>query len=162
MSQDEIKLVPVPKAPERKPRKAPGSSKVARMKERLDAVPELVVVDRDYDGKGDPVRAERSAALAAANLNAGKQTRWPNDKYYAAYQEDPEKPGVFQRVIGRRDHLPEAWKEFVEKAGSRHKKKEAEDASEPEQVEASDGEGVPDPFDVPSPENSTSASEDSA
>lgn len=146
MSQSEIKMTPVPKAPERKP-KDDGSSKVARMKSRLALAPDLLVVDKDYSGKGDPVRAKRSAILAATNLNAGKQARWPNDEYYAAYQESPDSPGVFQRVIGRRDNLPESWREFVESACESKRKKNTEDVEEPGDMTTPE-EGPSDPFDA--------------
>lgn len=154
MSQDEIKMVPVPKAPKRKPARASGSSKVARMKARLEVAPDLLVVDKTYNGKGDPLRAENSARTAANNLNSGKQSRWPNTEYYAAYQESPDSPGTWERLIGRVDHLTDEWKDFVEKPKKSHSKKHDEDDGAPvesvdepteAQEEVSDGE-VSDPF----------------
>lgn len=154
MSQDEIKMVPVPKAPKRKPAKASGSSKVARMKARLEVAPDLLVVDKEYDGKGDPLRAENSARTAANNLNSGKQSRWPNTEYYAAYQESPDNPGTWERLIGRLDHLTDEWRDFVEKPKKSHSKKQDQDDEATDesvnnlaedQEEVSDGE-VSDPF----------------
>lgn len=154
MSQDEIKMVPVPKAPKKKPAKASSSSKVARMKARLEVAPDLLVVDKSYEGKGDPLRAENSARTAANNLNAGKQSRWPNSEYYAAYQESPENPGTWDRLIGRVDHLTDEWRDFVEKPKKSSDKKQDqghedtdESVNEPaeDQGEDSDG-GVSDPF----------------
>ncbi|MBD3004665.1 hypothetical protein [Streptomyces sp. 5-10] len=137
----EVKLVEVPPAPKRAIRKKTKKpSLLEEMKAALEVSPSSVVVDGEYEGKGDPEKAESSASSAAYQVNLGEAHRWKDTdpdlvteenpkglKYYAAYRESSTKPGVFERVVGLRSHLPEDWADFVNAAGSRKRKKMQEE-----------------------------------
>ncbi|MER6605661.1 hypothetical protein ABT282_07040 [Streptomyces sp. NPDC000927] len=86
------------------------------------------------------VKAENAASSAAYQVNLGVPQRW-NDtddslvsddnpkglKYYAAYRESSSTPGTFERVVGLRSHMPDAWADFVNAAGSRQRRAAKQD-----------------------------------
>jgi hypothetical protein len=146
----EVKLVEAPPAPRKAVRKArpKKASLLDQMKNALEASPSSVVIDGEYEGKGDPEKAESSAYSAAYQVNLGEAHRWKDTdpdlvteenpeglKYYAAYRESTSRPGVFERVVGLRSHLPEEWAAFVNAAGSRKRRAAEKEESPVEQTE---------------------------
>lgn len=122
----EVIMIEVPEVPERRKRKVTRSSVLDKKKNALSNAPRGLIVDSEYDGKGDPAKAEKSAYNAAYQVNAGERQEWPADVYYGVYRKSPDETGVWQLAIGLREHMAPEWAEIVNKAGSR-KRKEAEE-----------------------------------